>query len=482
MTTDNTHDNPHGDDRIDGSDGSGLHHDFWGDQAEWTSTPSSTDDVTTGVPVVRSSIRGWADRFLSGRVEPTRSHRVIGADPTPVHLVAEAAADDYTSGQIEVSVHDQADQNWDADGRADENWDDERWDDGWDVAPAPVARPGVDPLLARLGGLAVVLTLLVPLALGMRSDPAEPSTAATSIDTTIPQTVPPVVSVVADESATTAPSLVEDSTDAPTPTTAPVAATVTTAPVEAPASPSANTSALTEVDDDSADAPESADDVSDDTADAGVTESPSAPAEQVTVTTQPVTSPRCGADYEVAAGDFWLRLADAAKVDLADLLAVNDATVDTALYPGRTICLPDGARTPAPPTTVAPTTAAPTTAAPTTVAPTTAPPTTAAPTTAAPAPAPAPAAPADIEQIIRNVWPDDLEDRALQIAWRESNYIPTAKNFCCYGLFQMYWEVHRGWLTDMGITSAEQLYDPTTNARAAYALYQRAGGWGPWGF
>jgi hypothetical protein len=41
--------------------------------------------------------------------------------------------------------------------------------------------------------------------------------------------------------------------------------------------------------------------------------------------------------------------------------------------------------------------------------------------------------------------------------------------------------VHRAWLGDIGITSADQLYDPTLNARAAFALYERAGGWGPWG-
>jgi hypothetical protein len=33
----------------------------------------------------------------------------------------------------------------------------------------------------------------------------------------------------------------------------------------------------------------------------------------------------------------------------------------------------------------------------------------------------------------------------------------------------------------MGVTSATQLYDPTVNATVAYALYQRAGGFGPWG-
>ncbi len=79
------------------------------------------------------------------------------------------------------------------------------------------------------------------------------------------------------------------------------------------------------------------------------------------------------------------------------------------------------------------------------------------------------------------MWPDELEDRAVLIAWRESRHQPDAYNgTCCYGLFQMYYTVHRSWLTAYGINSASDLYDPLKNAQAAYALYQRAGGWGPW--
>jgi soluble lytic murein transglycosylase-like protein len=87
-----------------------------------------------------------------------------------------------------------------------------------------------------------------------------------------------------------------------------------------------------------------------------------------------------------------------------------------------------------------------------------------------------------VQAIIRAVWPDELEGRAIEIAQRESNFIPTARNSCCLGVFQVYWSVHKSWLAGIGITSAEQLYDPTLNARAALALYERAGGWGPWGF
>jgi hypothetical protein len=118
---------------------------------------------------------------------------------------------------------------------------------------------------------------------------------------------------------------------------------------------------------------------------------------------------------------------------------------------------------------------------------TTVPPTTAPPTTQ-PAPPPSTLPPADgeytaeeNEAIIRYIWPDDLEDRAVEIAWRESNLRNDVRNYCCYGLFQIYYTVHRSWLAGLGVTSAEDLYDPVLNAVAAYTLYQRAGGWGPWG-
>jgi hypothetical protein len=135
-----------------------------------------------------------------------------------------------------------------------------------------------------------------------------------------------------------------------------------------------------------------------------------------------------------------------------------------------------------PPTTQAPRPAPPApTSPPATAAPTTAAPaTTAVPATTAPAPPSIRYSQADNEAVIRAVWPDDLEDRAVEIARRESNLHNDVRNYCCYGLFQIYWNVHRGWLAGLGVTSAEQLYDPVVNATAAFALYQRSGGWGPW--
>jgi hypothetical protein len=46
-------------------------------------------------------------------------------------------------------------------------------------------------------------------------------------------------------------------------------------------------------------------------------------------------------------------------------------------------------------------------------------------------------------------------------------------------LFQIYYNVHKKWLAEIGITSGEQLLDPTTAAKAGLKLYQR-NGWGPW--
>ena len=92
----------------------------------------------------------------------------------------------------------------------------------------------------------------------------------------------------------------------------------------------------------------------------------------------------------------------------------------------------------------------------------------------------APGIPSDVEGIIRYVWPDELEERALAIAYRESRYVPTAYNgWCCYGLFQIYFNVNRSFLAGQGVTSADQLLDAYTNARVAYAMYQ-ASGWAPW--
>lgn len=86
---------------------------------------------------------------------------------------------------------------------------------------------------------------------------------------------------------------------------------------------------------------------------------------------------------------------------------------------------------------------------------------------------------ASVEDVIRFVWPDALEDRAVQIAYRESRLVPSARNACCFGLFQINWSAHRGWLAEIGVENTAQLLDAGTNARAALALFERDG-WQPW--
>jgi len=129
-------------------------------------------------------------------------------------------------------------------------------------------------------------------------------------------------------------------------------------------------------------------------------------------------------------------------------------------------------------TTTASTTPPTTKAAPTTTDPPTTP---APPTTAAAAVAPPSNSYSkeDVEAIIRSVFPAEEADEAVRIARRESNLVPTVRNWCCYGLFQIYFDMNKKTLAPLGITSAEQLYDPVVNTQAAYVLFQRSG-WAPW--
>lgn len=415
---------------------------FWGDDAGWATLPPAqvgSDEVRRGNPISRwwESATAGRTRAATARTRP-RVHGGLTPGAGEAHDVGDRSPND-TAPLDDRHLTDPADD----------------WSDDWD-APIEPPRSGVDPLLARLGGLAVALTLLVPVVMGFASD--------SSGDDDLVRT-------------------------APVPSTAGSART-DPPPLEL-AAPAAEGSATSPPSTSTASAP---------TTGAGPTIEQTAP--PTSAAAESLTTDTCGQEYDVVAGDFWIRIAEGSGVDVADLLAVNDATDQSPLYPGSSICLPAGASTPSPPVTEPPAASASGTAsssggtgsstdgmaqsgasqngsaapkAPSTTA-------NAPTTTAAPAPPPAPdASAAEVEAIIREVWPDELEEKALQIAWRESNYRPSAKNACCYGVFQVYWSVHRAWLGDIGITSADQLYDPTLNARAAFALYERAGGWGPWG-
>jgi hypothetical protein len=220
-----------------------------------------------------------------------------------------------------------------------------------------------------------------------------------------------------------------------------------------------------------------------------------------------VAEAECAGTYTVVVGDTWWRFGETSGASYQDWLEANDAQEDTQLNEGDELCIPAGASAPAPPapdTTAAPETMAPPVAvveepaaaavtepapapaqpvieAPTTTSPPPPPP---APQDPAPAPAPPPPAspttPGGVEALIREVWPDDLEERALTIARRESSLRPDAYNgWCCYGVFQIYFNANRSFLGRYGVTSANQLLDARTNVTIAYEMY-KVSGWSPW--
>ena len=461
---------------------------FWGDQRDWTDSHPRQRTQRTGRLSAR--LRTGMHAVLESGAAPTRSHGDSGPQPVVDVVPADdwdssvgpsaSSSDGLSIGELAMpwdpGIHEPTQQvarvsvavaerppepavdvaPTDGDIQVD---DEAEWGPEW-APEVQQSRPrgSVDPLLAKLGVIVVALTLLIPLVLSLRGDSGDRvASGSAGASTLIPgeranQRDNKTKKVNARQSAGVAEgagaATAADSTQA--------SSGDTTA--------SAQTSA------------------------------------QVTAAAEE----SCAVEYEVVKGDYWLRLVEGSGSSLTALLNANGATSSTPLHPGRTICLPAGSSTPPPPpapstaaaatsetsasgstgsgsSTKPPTTQPPkTTSPPATSPPATSPPATSPPTTQAPPPPP-PVSQGQAEKIIRRVWPDHLEDKAVAIAWRESNHRPEVRNYCCYGLFQIYWSVHQSWLPAMGITSSDQLFDAQTNARAAYALYQRAGGWGPWG-
>ena len=151
----------------------------------------------------------------------------------------------------------------------------------------------------------------------------------------------------------------------------------------------------------------------------------------------------CAATYTVKRGDSWWRIAEKNNTNLRTVLMLNKAKKTTKLLAGSTVCVPAPAQVVPPAQTFTR---------------------------------------AEVIQIIREVWPDELEARALAIAERESKLRPSAVSGskCCYGLFQIYYRWHKSWLPNVGVNSARDLLNPRLNAKAAYRMYQRNNGWGPW--
>ena len=393
------------------------------DTQYWDGPPWEDSGAIPADPPARTTGTHRINRTGRHQVERTRSHHIVISTREP-----DDAYDDLHGDWTPV----------------------DHWVETEERTPLRDRLAGVDPRLIRIGAVAAAGLLLIPIALALRSDPAD-GVRADAGTTTVAITAPP---------AALAPS--------PTTVTVPAAPEITPAPAAAAATPVA------------------------------------APAAAQAVKAAPAVAakPVCAGTYKVVFNDYWNRFPKSSGATVAQWLAANNATADTPLYVGDELCIPAGATAPAPPppTTTAPpaTTPAPTmTAAPVVTAapappPTPAPTTTQPPTTTAapvvtiaPPPTrgavvPAPALDAaTVEAIIREVWPDDLEDRAIAIATRESKLNPSVHNWCCYGVFAIYFDMGKNFLPQMGITSAEQLLDARTNITAAYKLYTLAG-WDPW--
>ena len=158
-----------------------------------------------------------------------------------------------------------------------------------------------------------------------------------------------------------------------------------------------------------------------------------------------VAAATCTQFHSAKPNDSWSRVAARFGLSLRDVLAMNGATSETPIFIGDKICVSVQPVVQRPATTFTR---------------------------------------KEVRAIIREVWPDDLEETALFIARRESNLVHTVvggSSNCCLGLFQLYWSVHKSWLTASGVTNPSQLLDPRINAEAALALYRRNGNsWRPW--
>lgn len=199
---------------------------------------------------------------------------------------------------------------------------------------------------------------------------------------------------------------------------------------------------------------------------------PAPPTDAETSSQQDSSAPRCGLDYVVQPGDSWYGIASRAGVKAGPLAAVNGKTLSSPLKVGQTICLPEGARRPPATTT------------------TTRPPQSSGAQSGSQTSAndmrQVPYNPSrlysreDVEQIVRTVWPDQLENDALYVVQRESRFNPGSRSRCCIGIFQINWASHKRWLANYGVTDPAQLLDPEVNARMALVTWERSGSWRPW--
>jgi hypothetical protein len=85
----------------------------------------------------------------------------------------------------------------------------------------------------------------------------------------------------------------------------------------------------------------------------------------------------------------------------------------------------------------------------------------------------------EVKSLIRQMWPADSVDKALDVAWKESNYLAGADNgFCCLGVFQINYASHQRRLAARGL-GRNGLFDARVNIEIALEIF-REQGWSPW--
>lgn len=163
--------------------------------------------------------------------------------------------------------------------------------------------------------------------------------------------------------------------------------------------------------------------------------------------------PTCGDSYTVQPGDSWSRIAAKAGVKSTELAIANGKNLRSTLLVGQKICLPPGAHIAAVSAPAAGSSAQATTRR---------------------------YSRAELEQIVRDAWPDHMEADAFFVVQRESNWNNLSQNSCCVGIFQLNWNSHKSWMANYGVTDRNQLFDPVINARMALITWQRSSSWRPW--
>jgi hypothetical protein len=85
----------------------------------------------------------------------------------------------------------------------------------------------------------------------------------------------------------------------------------------------------------------------------------------------------------------------------------------------------------------------------------------------------------EVKALIRQMWPADSVEKALDVAWKESNYLARADNgICCLGVFQINYGSHKRRLAARGL-GREGLFDARVNIEIAIEIFNEQG-WSPW--